>query len=310
MRNTGILYSSTEKTPVVLPEMETLLPTLSEEQRTLLEADILKNGCYAPIIVNEDLVTVDGHNRLSVCREHDIPFQMLVFSFEDLLEAKQWALDAQKGRRNLTVWELAKIGLRLKPDVEERARNRQAEYHGNQHDGGLCTPVYEVQEEPIDTSQELANAVGIGRTTMNRAIQIDEHGPDAVKEALDQNEISVKQGYDITRQVQDLPAEEREQAAADLIQAKYSKAVEKLDEELARKEKISKQFCKAFEKAALLEATEDTVRAWVECTRMTPAEMSDTVADSLNLSQVFRDIAEILQTKILPEDWRVSDEDS
>lgn len=66
MRNTGIIYSSTEKTPVVLPEMETLLPTLSEEQRYFLEADILKNGCYTPIIVNEELAVIDGHNR-AVC---------------------------------------------------------------------------------------------------------------------------------------------------------------------------------------------------------------------------------------------------
>ena len=100
MRNTGIIYNSTEKTPVVLPEMETLLPPLSEEQRSLLEADMLTNGCYAPIIVNEELVVIDGHNRLSVCREHEIPFQMLVFSFEDMLEAKQWALDQRKFYRS------------------------------------------------------------------------------------------------------------------------------------------------------------------------------------------------------------------
>ena len=45
MRNTGIIYSSREKTPTVLPEMETLLPPLSEEQRSLLESDMLTNGC-------------------------------------------------------------------------------------------------------------------------------------------------------------------------------------------------------------------------------------------------------------------------
>ena len=32
MKNTGIIYSSTERTPVVLPEMAELLPPLSEEQ--------------------------------------------------------------------------------------------------------------------------------------------------------------------------------------------------------------------------------------------------------------------------------------
>ena len=43
---------------------------------------------------------------------------MAVFAFDDLLEAKQWALDTQKGRRNLDKWELGKIALKLKPDIE------------------------------------------------------------------------------------------------------------------------------------------------------------------------------------------------
>ena len=49
------------------------------------------------IIVNEDLVVIDGHNRKSLCDKHGLPYQMLVFAFDDLLEAKQWALDTQKG---------------------------------------------------------------------------------------------------------------------------------------------------------------------------------------------------------------------
>ena len=67
MKNTGIEYSSTDRTPVVLPEMANLLPPLSEEQMAVLEADLLKNGCYAPIIVNEDMVIIDGHNRWNLC---------------------------------------------------------------------------------------------------------------------------------------------------------------------------------------------------------------------------------------------------
>ena len=54
MRSTGIQYSSAERTPVVLPELAELLPPLSGEQLAALEADLLKNGCYSPVIVNED----------------------------------------------------------------------------------------------------------------------------------------------------------------------------------------------------------------------------------------------------------------
>lgn len=54
MRNTGIRYNSKERMPTVLSEMAELLPPLSGEQLAVLEADLLANGCYAPVIVNED----------------------------------------------------------------------------------------------------------------------------------------------------------------------------------------------------------------------------------------------------------------
>lgn len=66
MKNTGTEYMSTERTPTVRPDFAELLPPLSDEQLSLLEADILKNGCYTPVIVNEDMVIVDGHNRASM----------------------------------------------------------------------------------------------------------------------------------------------------------------------------------------------------------------------------------------------------
>ena len=91
LKNTHTEYLSSERTPTVYPEMEELLPVLSAEEFSALEADILVNGCYAPITVNQDLVVVDGHNRYRICQEHDLPFRMQVFQFDDLLEAKQWA---------------------------------------------------------------------------------------------------------------------------------------------------------------------------------------------------------------------------
>ena len=73
LKNTKIEYSSSERTPIVLPEMEQLLPPLSGEQFSALEKDILENGCYAPIIVNEDMTVIDGHNRFRICEKHNLP---------------------------------------------------------------------------------------------------------------------------------------------------------------------------------------------------------------------------------------------
>ena len=304
MRNTGTIYSSTERTPVVLPEMAELLPPLTGEQLAALEADILKNGCYSPVIVNEDMVVIDGHNRQRLCEQHGLPYQMAVFSFEDMLEAKQWALDTQKGRRNLDKWELGKIALRLKPDIEARAK-------ANQSAGGQAFRPSEATEEglttlsnlpsaPVSTRKELADTVGIGEVTMGKVMQIDEHAPAAVKEALDSGDLSIHQGYNITQQVRELPEEQRDEAAALAVELeKAKKEIRQSDAESDRRHKIAGLFCKAFERAVLLTPTEENVRIWTECTRMTREEIEDSAKEAHELAEVFSAIAGILET-LLP----------
>ena len=303
MRNTGIEYTSTERTPSVLPELADLLPPLSDEQLGALEKDILQNGCYAPVIVSEDLAVVDGHNRKQICEKHNLPYKMAVFAFDDLLEAQQWALDTQKGRRNLDKWELGKIALKLKPEIEARAKANMSAGGGDQKSdeaksGSVNSPN---PISPVDTRKEMAQAVGIGEQTMGRIAQIDENAPDVVKEALDNKELSVNQGYKITKQVQELPEEQREQAALEAVELeKAKKEIRDKDTEIDRQSKIAGVFCKAFEKAALLEPTEENVRIWAKCTRMTRDEMKDTVKESRELAEVFSAIADLME-HILPE---------
>ena len=147
---------------------------LSGEQFSSLESDILENGCYAPIIVNEDMVIIDGHNRFRVCEKHGLPYRMLVLSFTNLLEAKQWALDTQKGRRNLNKWELGQIALKLKPEIEARARANQ----GTRTDLSVNSSK---SYTPTDTRKEMALAVGIGEEAMGRIAQLTENAPQSLK---------------------------------------------------------------------------------------------------------------------------------
>lgn len=168
MRNTGTEYARTEATPVILPEMAQLLPPLTGEQLAALEADLLANGCYSPIIVNEDMAIIDGHHRHELCEKHGLPYKMAVFSFVDMLEAKQWALNTQKGRRNLDKWELGKIALKLKPEIEARAKANQ----GIRTDLSVNSPE---SLAPVDTRKEMAQAVGIGEQVMGRIAQLSKN---------------------------------------------------------------------------------------------------------------------------------------
>lgn len=146
---------------------------------------------------------------------------------------------------------------------------------------------------------------------MGKVMQIDENAPEVIKEALDKKELSINKGYDLTRQLQDLPEEQREQAAAEALEyEKAKKELKKQDAEIERKGKIAALFCKAYEKAVLLTPSEENIRCWTDGTRMTPEEMRDTVKESRELAEVFRTIADIIEQKILPADWRCADAES
>ena len=101
--------------------------------------------------------------------------------------------------------------------------------------------------------------------------------------------------------LENLPEEQREQAAQealDILRAK--KEIQEKDAEIDREGKIAGVFCKAYEKAVLLDPTEENVRIWAKCTRMTRDEMEDTVKESRELAEVFRTIADLME-RLLPE---------
>ena len=295
MKNTHVEYSSEERTPTVLPEFAELLPPLTEEQLDALEKDIIANGCYAPVIVNEDMAVIDGHNRKSICEKHGIPYRMAVFSFEDTLEAKKWMLETQRGRRNLGSWELGKIALKLRPEIEARAKANQSAYYGNQFEAGLRTPMSEILS-PVLTRKELADSVGLGEVTMGKVMKIDDNAPEAVRRALDSGELSVDRAYRLTKQITDLPEEEREEAAELALELERAKwEIREKDAEIDRRGEIAKSFSRAFEKAIQMEVSAESIAIWTECARMRPEEIEDNIKEADELSRRFHEVADLLR---------------
>lgn len=291
MKNTKTEYTSDQRTPVVLPEMEQLLPPLSVEQFSALERDVLENGCYAPIIVNESIEIVDGHNRFRICEKHGLPFKMMVFSFADLLEAKQRAVETQRNRRNLSMWELGQIALKLKPDLELAAKSNQ----GLRTDLSVNSPK---GYAPTDTRKEMALAVGIGEQSMGRIAQLTENAPQTLKKALDSKAVSINRAWEIMKTVQQMPPEAQDDLAVEMLSA--VREVEQLDAEAERRGKTARLFCKVYEKAVLLTPTVENVRDWVMGTRMRTDEIEDSIKESYELAQTFQTIGDVLKMEILP----------
>lgn len=85
-------------------EFIALIPPLSTEERSQLEANVLEHGCADALVVwREEGLLLDGHNRLGICRHNDLPFKVREVSLPNRAAARRWIITYQLGRRNLTV---------------------------------------------------------------------------------------------------------------------------------------------------------------------------------------------------------------
>ena len=97
---------------------------------------------------------------------------------------------------------MGKIALKLKPEIEARAKANQ----GTRTDLSVKSPK---GYAPTDTRKEMAQAVGICLRTL----------PPSLKEALESKKVSVNRGWKILKAVQQLPMEEQESAASEMLSA-------------------------------------------------------------------------------------------
>ena len=86
----------------------------------------------------------------------------------------------------------------------------------------------------------------------------------------------------------------------------YEKAKRELagkNAEIDRRSKIANLYCKAFEKAIMLEVSEENVRIWTDCCRMRENEIADNAKEAREIAGYFIEIAEIIEDKILPSGY-------
>ena len=200
-------------------EFQSLIPPLTYEEKKMLEESILSEGCRDAIVVWNDTI-IDGHNRYEICTKHGIPFETVNREFESRNEVIEWIIKNQFGRRNLPLHERARLALRLKPVIAEKAKEKQAEYHGNQYKSGLSQNSVEVQK-PIDTQKEIAKAAGVSHDTIAKVEKIEEFAPAPVVQASRKGDISVNAAYQVTKMMQ----EEQEEIASRIQSGENAKSV-------------------------------------------------------------------------------------
>lgn len=125
---------------VILPELKNLIPALAQEELEQLESNILQHGCQTPIQLwqvskqligldadNPDdvaYILIDGHNRHTICNRHNLTFEVYMLSFPSLKEAKDYMINLQLGRRNLSLSQISYFrGLRYNNEKTDKSEN-------------------------------------------------------------------------------------------------------------------------------------------------------------------------------------------
>jgi phage N-6-adenine-methyltransferase len=169
---------------VIDKEFKALIPALTEDERNGLEASLKTEGCRDALVLWGDIL-IDGHNRYEICTQYGIPYKTIQKDFDSRDDVIQWIILNQFGRRNLPMYERARLALRLKPVFAEKARERML--------SGKANPNQKSDEGM--TSKQIAKVAGVSHDTIHKVEKIEAQATDETKEQLRKGNISINQAY-------------------------------------------------------------------------------------------------------------------
>lgn len=173
-------------------EFKMLIPPLAPEELEGLENSIRAEGCRDPLVLWGSTL-IDGHNRFEICTRLHIPFQTVQREFANREKAVEWIILNQFGRRNLPAYERARLALRLKPLIAEKAKEKEVERK----------TTFQKSEKSnlpeVNTTKEIAKVAGVSHDTIAKVERIEADAPAPVVQASRKGAISVNAAYQVTK---------------------------------------------------------------------------------------------------------------
>lgn len=162
---------------LILPELKALIPPLNTEEFLQLEENIKKDGCREAILIWETkkikidsnsptphdpvYVLIDGHNRYEICTKFGIDYKIHVVSYESLDQVKDFMIDNQLGRRNITPEQASYLrGLKYNAEKKNRGQYSRETQSGQN--------VHFDEKGSKKTAQKLAEQYNVNEKTIRR----------------------------------------------------------------------------------------------------------------------------------------------
>jgi len=174
-------------------EYEALCSPLSEAAYRSLKESIRRNGQYEKIIVNPQLVILDGHHRYRACMELGVDPEYEVKSLTFKLDEKIYVVETNLLRRHLNDYQKVEMTQPLEGFYEEKAKQRQ----GRRTDLTSVSNGTEVEwGRAVD---KIARRIGMSSTNYYRAKAIRDRGSDELKELVRSGRKAVTPVYNMLR---------------------------------------------------------------------------------------------------------------
>lgn len=187
--STFVQHEDIKNNITVIPELEALIPPLNFDEAEQLEANLIKNGCREALLIwtttkstvnplTEDstltYVLVDGHNRFRICKKNKIDFQIHLVSYKNMEEVREFMIDNQIGRRNLTPEQASYLrGMKYLNLKQNKGQYDRLEYSAqNEHYADSDSENHNAQNEHYDKKKKTAEVLGekfnVGQATIRR----------------------------------------------------------------------------------------------------------------------------------------------
>ena len=182
------------------PELRDLLPPLTDDEYKQLEKNIVENGFDRnfPIMEWHGFI-VDGHNRYSICKKHNIEYVIGTLGYDTKDEVMEWMLDIQLGRRNLSPIQRIAVAEKYRPIYEKQAKENLKQATGGdrrsdefKNQGLVNLPKV---ENKINTSEKLASIAGVSEKTYRMGAKVLNSDNEELKKEVLSGDKSISAAY-------------------------------------------------------------------------------------------------------------------
>jgi DNA modification methylase len=168
-------------------EFKKLIPPLTVEEFKQLEQNCLDEGIREKIITWNGFI-IDGHNRYEIATRWNLEYKTESKYFKNENDVKEWMINNQFGRRNLSNYQRSVLALQLEEVFSEKAKEKMLK--------GKPTQIFgEGNRKENETNNKIGDIAKVSHETIRKVKKIEAVATPEVKAQLSTGELSINQAY-------------------------------------------------------------------------------------------------------------------